>query len=145
VCEAAVESRAVLPKRRQLCHASLLMERSDRSYWDAWRLRERQAAATAAAWRKARLAEAQSAADALVEQLGARRVVLFGSLASERAKPGSDVDIWVDGLPPEQYLEAIALARAHIHQAEVDLVPSEWASPSLRARVEAEGVLLGGA
>jgi uncharacterized protein len=84
------------------------------------------------------------AARALVEQLGARRVLLFGSLARGSAGPESDVDLWVEGLPEGAYLEGVSLARHSIAAAEVDLVRAEWARGSVRERALREGVVLYG-
>jgi uncharacterized protein len=83
-------------------------------YLQAWRARARVAEAQASAWRAARCAEAEGVARALVERLGARRVVLFGSLARGSAGPESDVDLWVEGLPEGAYLEAVSVAREGI-------------------------------
>lgn len=93
-------------------------------------------------WRAARQEEVERAASALCELAGVRRVVLFGSLARGEASPGSDVDLWVEGLEAERWLDAIAVARAAISGAEVDLVRAEAASPALRARVALEGMVL---
>jgi predicted nucleotidyltransferase len=80
----------------------------------------------------------------LVEKLGASRVVLFGSLARGSAQPGSDVDLWVEGLPESAYLDAISLVREGIVGTEVDLVMADWASASVRERAQREGVVLHG-
>jgi uncharacterized protein len=113
-------------------------------YLQAWRSRERAVQAQASAWRAQRLIEARAAARALVERLGAQRVLLFGSLARGSAGVESDVDLWVEGLPEGAYLDAVSLARESIEGAEVDLVRAEWARGSLRERVLREGVVLHG-
>ncbi len=86
--------------------------------------------------------EAAAAAEALACIPGVRRVVLFGSLARDEASAASDVDVWVEGLAEADWLQAVAKARTLIAHAEVDLVRDESASPSLRARVAAEGIVL---
>jgi predicted nucleotidyltransferase len=68
--------------------------------------------------------------------------MLFGSLARGSAGLESDVDLWVEGLPEEDYLEAIGVARQGIAAAEVDLVRAEWARQAVRERAMAEGVVL---
>jgi uncharacterized protein len=88
--------------------------------------------------------EAKQAACALVDQLGASRVLLFGSLARGNAGPESDVDLWVEGLPDTAYLDALGLVRATIQAAEVDLVMAGWARASVRERALSEGVVLHG-
>jgi len=50
---------------------------------------------------------AQIASKILKEKYGAKKVVLFGSLANEkRFTPWSDVDLSVSGLPPQDYYQA---------------------------------------
>jgi predicted nucleotidyltransferase len=111
-------------------------------YLEAWRARARAADTSAAAWRAERLLEATRAARALVEQLGARRVLLFGSVAHGSATPESDVDLWVEGLAESAFLDAVSLVRHHITATEVDLVRAEWARASVRERALEEGVVL---
>ena len=113
-------------------------------YLKAWQARARAADGRAARWRTERWREATQAAHALVEQLGARRVLLFGSLARGSAGPASDVDLWVEGLPEEAFLDAVSLVRQHITATEVDVVRAEWARASVRERALREGVVLHG-
>jgi hypothetical protein len=49
-------------------------------------------------------------ADVLVREVGVRRVVLFGSVARGAARPDSDIDIALEGLPPGQTFHAMARA-----------------------------------
>jgi len=71
---------------------------------------------------------------------GARRVVLFGSLASgATAHAETDVDLCVEGLAEESLGDA-ALELVERAGADVDLVRWEDASPRLRARVAADGI-----
>lgn len=111
-------------------------------YLEAWRARSRAASARATAWRAERLLDATRAARELVEQLGARRVLLFGSLARGTATPESDIDLWVEGLPENAFLDAVSLTRQHITATEVDVVRAEWARASVRERALGEGVVL---
>lgn len=76
----------------------------------------------------------------LRERFSARRIVLFGSLARPgAAHEESDVDLAVEGLsPPVEYFSACAAVEA-IVQAPLDLVELDRASPSLLARIAAEG------
>ena len=54
------------------------------------------------AWKMARIAS-----KILKEKYGAKKVVLFGSLANEkRFTPWSDVDLSVSGMPPQDYYQA---------------------------------------
>jgi predicted nucleotidyltransferase len=125
------------------CYAVLAMPSAD-PYLKAWRSRALAAEVRAGAWRAERLAEAKVAARALVEQLRARRVLLFGSLARGSAGPDSDVDLWVEGLPEGAYLEAVNIVRQSIPATEVDLVVAEWSRASLRERALREGIVLHG-
>ncbi len=80
----------------------------------------------------------------LVEQYGARRVWLFGSLAHRRfVHTRSDIDLAVEGLPPEKYFRALAtLWRLLLTGLELDLVPLEDAKPGMVDLVQKEGELL---
>lgn len=71
---------------------------------------------------------------------GARRVVLFGSLATG-AQPhaGTDVDLCVEGLDEEAW-EAASLDLQALACAQVDLVRWEDASARMRRRIETDGV-----
>ena len=84
-----------------------------------------------------------SVADLLVRDFGVRKVVLFGSLARGDGRPDSDIDLAVEGLPPELTFRAMARA-ADIAGRHVDLVPLETARPEVLAIIEREGeVILG--
>ncbi len=85
----------------------------------------------------------------LVELLAAeprvRRIILFGSRARGDARPGSDVDLAVEGehLAPE----TLAAMQTRIEESTipylVDLVPlDENLDPRLRERIEREGRIL---
>lgn len=115
---------------------------TDRSYIEAWqkRLRQKREALDQAA-RQAR-AQAQVCAQALVEEYGAERVHLIGSLARGSGfHARSDIDLVVAGLAPERYFAVLAdvVERAG---REVDLILLESATPALRQCVANEGVLL---
>lgn len=114
----------------------------DTSYLEAWRARARAAADAARAWRLEREAEAAIAARALAAFPGVRRVVLFGGVARGEAGPGSDVDLWVEGLAEADWLDAVAAVRAIVTRADPDLVRAEWAGDALASRVGAEGRVL---
>lgn len=75
---------------------------------------------------------------ATLQQHGAKRVWLFGSLATEKAPAmRTDIDLCVLGLPEPRYLCALADL---LDIAPVDLVRWETASPSLRERIRADGI-----
>lgn len=84
-----------------------------------------------------------SVADLLARDFGVRKVVLFGSLARGDGRPDSDIDLAVEGLPPELTFRAMARA-AEVAGRHVDLVPLETARPEVLAIIEREGeVILG--
>jgi predicted nucleotidyltransferase len=119
------------------------MEGADARFLRGWSRRRELEREAAAAWRRERLTECRAMSSALLELPGVRRVALFGSLARGEAAPGSDVDVWIEGLAESEWLSAVAVARRMVSAAEVDLVRAESASPALAARVAAEGQVLG--
>ena len=79
----------------------------------------------------------------LVEELGVRRVILFGSLLDGRLHERSDIDLAVEGLAPERYWEALWRC-SKAAQRHVDLVPLGEASASLRDHIRERGEVLYG-
>lgn len=78
-----------------------------------------------------------------LKQLGARRVVLFGSLAyAERATPDSEVDLAVQDLPADRYWAAWRIAEEIVGDRLVDLVALEQASEPLRRAIKRDCVEL---
>ena len=76
-------------------------------------------------------------------RFGARRVILFGSLAHGAwFRPDSDVDLAVEGLEGEIYWQAWQLAEQIIEDRDVDLVDIATASPSLKRAIERYGLIL---
>ena len=115
---------------------------ADRSYIEAWqkRLRQEREALDQAA-QQAR-EQAQVCAKALVEEYGAERVYLIGSLARGRGfHSRSDIDLVVAGIAPERY-SAVLADIAERASREVDLILLESATPALLECVANEGVLL---
>ncbi|MBK8100908.1 MAG: nucleotidyltransferase domain-containing protein [Planctomycetes bacterium] len=104
-----------------------------------WRRREADALARATARAKVLRGRLPAARSLLVERFGARRVVLFGSLARGDVTERSDVDLAVLGLRSEDYFKALA-ELGGLFESPVDLVEIERASSSLLARLQLEGV-----
>ena len=77
----------------------------------------------------------------ILREYGARRVFLFGSMARGDARPGSDVDLACEGLPPGRFFEAWGKLLLFTER-EVDLVDLSEVKGPLRRRIEEEGVLL---
>lgn len=80
-----------------------------------------------------------AAAAMLKERYGVTRTRLFGSFAAGGVHAESDVDLLVEGLPSAQLFKATA-DLMQLFGRLVHLVRAEEAPPSLRERVDAEGV-----
>ena len=86
---------------------------------------------------------ARRAADLLREQFGAECVVLFGSLArNEDVGPRSDINLAVAGLSADPYSQAVARVQRVGEERSVDLVRLKDCVPSLRERIDEEGIPL---
>jgi len=80
----------------------------------------------------------------LVQEFGASKVYLFGSLVEGRFVHGrSDIDLVVEGLEGALYWKALSALWTLLPEGvELDLVPLERAWPGLADRVRTEGELL---
>lgn len=88
-------------------------------------------------------AVAQRAARLLREAFGATRVIAFGSLAHGAwFEPASDIDLAVEGVPPDAFWRAWAALDRLDPTFEIDLVPLESAPERLRDEIIGQGVLL---
>lgn len=107
------------------------------------RAREAERQAALERHRARALAVAHAAAEVLRASFGARRVVLFGSLARGGAVSWrSDVDLAVWGLPAADYFTAVGRLQALDPAVAVDVVRSEDAPTSLKAVIAADGIEL---
>ncbi len=89
------------------------------------------------------IARAREAARALKREHGARRVVLFGSLAHLAwFDPRTDVDPAVEGLQPGAYWHAWRAVERFFPDRRLDLIEYETASDSLRAAIDRNGMEL---
>jgi predicted nucleotidyltransferase len=79
-------------------------------------------------------------AQILRDRFRARRVIPFGSVVGRGTwHPGSDLDLAVEGIPPEQFFQAWAALRELLPPGlDVDLVDLEHAGEALRARILGE-------
>ena len=83
----------------------------------------------------------RAAAILLRTRYGAKRVILFGSLAHEAwYSADSDVDLAVEGLPRDLYWRAWRTVEEVIGDRSVDLIEVESAGESLRSAIERSGV-----
>lgn len=107
---------------------------SSESYVAYWR--RRQAHGRALSLRLAGQARADAAriAALLRRDFGVTRVVLFGSLASGRFRPDSDIDLAVEGLAAASFFRALAQA-SRLSLFPLDLKPLEDLAPHFKARV----------
>lgn len=85
---------------------------------------------------------ARRLAQRVVDRYGASRVVLVGSLARGDFAEGSDIDLAVEGLPPDVFFAAGADLEAAAEGFLVDLVPIECATPLFLERLREEGIAL---
>jgi hypothetical protein len=109
------------------------------SWIDAWRARAETEEARRRAAQTEAFAVAARVAALLRERHGARRVVLFASLARGTWVPErSDIDLTFEGVSESGYLSALGAAQM-CALGPVDLVRLEDASASLSAAVEREG------
>lgn len=83
---------------------------------------------------------AREAAQLLKQEFGVRQVWLFGSLLDvQRVRAESDIDLAVEGLPDDRYLEAVARL-LDLSDFAVDIVQLEHAMPRIREVVQQQGV-----
>ena len=83
--------------------------------------------------------EAIRAAAELLRSMGAAEVYVFGSAAHGLAHSGSDFDLAVKGLPPDQYFLAVSRASSLMGRS-VDLVDLDDDTP-LVCHLRASGAL----
>jgi predicted nucleotidyltransferase len=90
---------------------------------------------------KARV-EAERLAQRLVKEYGAKRVLLFGSVARQRPlRPDSDIDLAVEGMPSETYYRIVGDLCTNSGRL-VDLVQLERVRPSVKRIILLEGIIL---
>ena len=92
--------------------------------------------------RRIRLMEKVKECAIAIKRIGGKRVVLFGSLATGRFHRGSDVDIAVEGLSSKTYFKAIGLIEDILGDIPFDIVDMEETLPTVRQKIEREGILV---
>lgn len=85
---------------------------------------------------------ARSIAKELVERFGAKKVVLFGSLARGGYSRWSDIDLAVWGIPPVEFFKAVSFATGFSETWKVDLADGEDFSAGLQDVILKEGIEL---
>jgi predicted nucleotidyltransferase len=82
-------------------------------------------------------------AQMLKEKYKVKRIFLIGSLVKGYVHEGSDIDLVVEGLPPELYMDALVDANDLVdRKVEVNLIPWENAFESLRKKALRAGELI---
>jgi predicted nucleotidyltransferase len=85
---------------------------------------------------------ARSIAKELIERFGAKKIILFGSLARGGYTRWSDIDLAAWGIPPVDFFKAVAFATGFSKIWKVDLVDGEDCSKDLRDVILNEGIEL---
>jgi predicted nucleotidyltransferase len=75
----------------------------------------------------------------ICREYGANHVRLFGSLVTGRYGSRPDIDLAVDGLPPDRFFDLLAELQVRAAPIEVDLVDMPTASAELNASIEVQG------
>ncbi len=75
-------------------------------------------------------------AAAALKEAGAREVYIFGSAATGPLREGSDIDLAVEGLPPERFWDAMSRA-ADVLRRPLDLIDLDEDTPFTRYLKEA--------
>ncbi len=114
------------------------------SYVAAWRERRKQEQKQLAERLEVGRKTAVRCAGFLAKRYNVHRVYLFGSmLGSTIVHYQSDIDLAVEGLPPEKYIHALTEVWALLPPGfELDLVPLEDAHPEMAERIRSEGEVL---
>ena len=113
------------------------------TYVAGWRRRNAEREAHARARAAEALARLPAVVEVLVQRFGARRVVLFGSLATGRFSDASDIDLAVEGIRDRWFEAWEAAERRLAPEFRLDLLPLELARPAIRAAIASGRVLHG--
>lgn len=109
----------------------------------AWKARAEKEEKEAAERRNQALIAAQKAAVWLRSNYGTQKVYLFGSLAWGKFDVHSDIDLYVEGFPPDKsYWRMLAELEEFIAPFQPQVVTAEDAVPSLQIKVTEKGVEL---
>lgn len=92
--------------------------------------------------RQEALQVAAEVARELYATFGARKVVLFGSLARGQFSFRSDIDLAVWGIPPALFYRAVAFVTGYSTCWAIDLIDAIESPPHLLQNIEKEGIEL---
>ena len=83
---------------------------------------------------------ARRASELLRSEFGAKKVIVFGSLARHVGfSPWSDIDIAATGIPPTRFFEAVGVVTGLSAEFKLDLIDLETCLPALHERIVTEG------
>lgn len=80
----------------------------------------------------------------LTQEFAATQIVLFGSLAKDTFRQGSDIDLAVAGIPPAQFFTALSAANRISAPFQIDLKPLEALESHFYDRIVQHGQSLHG-
>jgi len=84
---------------------------------------------------------AKQASFLLRRRYGAKRVVVFGSLASAKAfSEWSDIDLAAWGIAPDRFYSAVAAVTGMSPDFKIDLVEPDTCREAVRASIEEHGI-----
>ncbi|MGB3765161.1 MAG: nucleotidyltransferase domain-containing protein [Phormidesmis sp.] len=106
----------------------------EQKYIDYWRSRQAKRVAQEKVWEEAAWAEVEKVARLLKSQFGVTKVIVFGSLVSDRFGEDSDIDIAAEGMADADFFEALAAVNAKSDRW-IDLKPIESLDARFRDRV----------
>ena len=121
-----------------------MVEKELREYASSWHRRIEEDETARIRLREEAEESSRRIARVLVEDFGASRVCMVGSVISpEEFTEWSDIDLVVFDLSPDRYFKALASAWRLLPKGmELDLIPYEDADEFLKDRVLKEGVFL---
>lgn len=91
--------------------------------------------------REKALIAAKLAASILRSKYGAEKIFLFGSLARQDSFTlSSDIDLSVEGIPPERFYDAVGCLISLISDFKIDLIDRGGCSKSFLSSIESEGI-----
>jgi predicted nucleotidyltransferase len=91
---------------------------------------------------KAKALRIAKKAAAFLLKRGATRVILFGSLVTDDYHPGSDIDIYFEGIDYDQEFSVAGDALTAFREVELDLIPAGHSRAALKKLVEEQCLLL---
>lgn len=77
----------------------------------------------------------------ILKRHGAKKVILYGSMARGDFKPDSDIDLSVEGIPDDRYFRALAECLMHAKRR-FNLIDLKTAKGYFRNRILNEGKLI---